>query len=183
MSKVITKEYKVYDLEDLKQDDELCERIYQKFWLNDANNINPWADENINSFKLFANTLNMKFDCSLSNADYPDRGCYIKLTPDYELGNKDYREALENYTGNGYCFCDDLKTFTLKLLDKEEYGVLGEGERYKAIIISTDNFVQEIQNKMFNLWFKDNQYYFSKESFLNNVEANEWQFDADGNLF
>tara|TARA_R100001510_G_scaffold50268_1_gene49174 strand:+ start:39 stop:587 length:549 start_codon:yes stop_codon:yes gene_type:complete len=181
--KTITKEYTVYDLEDLKQDDELCEKIYQKFWLNDANNTNPWADENINSFKKFADTLNMKLDFSLSNADYPDRGCYIKLTPDYELGNKDYREALENYTGNGYCFCDDLKTFTLKLLDKEEYGVLGEGDRYKAIIISTNDFAQEIQNKMFDLWFADNKDYFSKESFLNDIEANEWQFDADGNLF
>tara|TARA_R100000697_G_scaffold569_1_gene1290 strand:- start:184 stop:732 length:549 start_codon:yes stop_codon:yes gene_type:complete len=181
--KLVTKEYKVYDFNDLKQDDELCYKIYQKFWINNENNINTWADENLDSFKLFANTLNMNFNYSLSNGEYQDRGCYIKLTPDYELGNKDYREALENYTGNDYCFCDDLKTFTLKLLDKEEYGVLGEGERYKAIIISTDNFVQEIQNKMFDLWFKDNQYYFSKESFLYHVESNELKFDADGNLF
>jgi len=181
--KTITKEYTVYDLEDLKQDDELCDKIYQKFWIDNADNINPWADENINSFNKFADTLNMKLDFSLSNADYPDRGCYIKLIPNYELDNKDYKELLKDYKGVGYCFCDDLKTFTLKLLDKEEYGVLGEGERYKAIIISTDNFVQEIQNKMFDLWFKDNQYYFSKESFLNDVEANEWQFDEDGNLF
>tara|TARA_Y100001972_G_scaffold32995_1_gene40879 strand:- start:55 stop:603 length:549 start_codon:yes stop_codon:yes gene_type:complete len=181
--KLVTKEYKVYDFNDLKQDDELCDKIYQKFWIDNGNNINTWADENLDSFKLFANTLNMNFNYSLSNGEYQDRGCYIKLTPDYELGNKDYREALENYTGNDYCFCDDLKTFTLKLLDKEEYGVLGEGERYKAIIISTDNFVQEIQNKMFDLWFKDNQYYFSKESFLYHVESNELKFDADGNLF
>ena len=36
---------------------------------------------------------------------------------------------------------------------------------------------------MFDLWYADNKDYFSKESFLNDVEANEWQFDADGNLF
>jgi hypothetical protein len=29
--KTVTKEYPVYDFEDLKQDDELCDRIYQKF--------------------------------------------------------------------------------------------------------------------------------------------------------
>jgi|TARA_R100000231_G_scaffold14262_1_gene15616 hypothetical protein len=181
--KTITKEYTVYDLEDLKQDDELCDKIYQKFWIDNGDNINPWADENLDSFKKFADTLNMGIDYSLSNGEYSDRGCYIKLTPDYELGNKDYREALENYTGNGYCFCDDLKTFTLKLLDKEEYGVLGEGERYKAIIISTDNFAQEIQNKMFEMWFSDNQDYFSKETFLNCVEMNKYEFDENGNLF
>ena len=173
--KTITKEYKVYDFNDLKQDDELCERIYQKFWIDSEDNINTWADENLDSFKLFANTLNMKFDYSLSNGEYQDRGCYIKLTPDYYLDNKDYKELLKDYTGNGYCFCDELQVFTLKLLDKKEYKVLCEW--------STNDFVLEIQNKMFDLWFKDNQYYFSKESFLDYVESNEWQFDADGNLF
>ena len=173
--KTITKEYTVYDFNDLKQDDELCDKIYQKFWIDNGDNINPWADENINSFKLFADILNMKIDYSLSYGEYPDRGCYIKLTPDYELDSKDYKELLKDYKGNGYCFHDDLKTFTLKLLNKKEYKVLCEW--------STNNFVLEIQNKMFDLWFKDNQYYFSKESFLNHVESNEWQFDADGNLF
>ena len=42
MSKVITKEYTVYDYSDLQKDDELCDRIYQKFWLENPNNINPW---------------------------------------------------------------------------------------------------------------------------------------------
>ena len=175
MSKVITKEYTVYDFNNLKQDDELCDKIYQKFWINNGDNINTWADENLDSFKLFANTLNMKFDYSLSNGEYQDRGCYIKLTPDYYLDNKDYKELLKDYTGNGYCFCDELKIFTLKLLDKRKYKVLCEW--------STNDFVLEIQNKMFDFWFKDNQYYFSKESFLDHVESNEWQFDADGNLF
>ena len=173
--KTITQEYTVYDFNDLKQDDELCDKIYQKFWIDSEDNINTWADENLDSFKLFANTLNMKFDYSLSNGEYQDRGCYIKLTPDYYLDNKDYKELLKDYTGNGYCFCDELQVFTLKLLDKKEYKVLCEW--------STNDFVLEIQNKMFDLWFKDNQYYFSKESFLDHVESNEWQFDADGNLF
>ena len=173
--KTITQEYTVYDFNDLKQDDELCDKIYQKFWIDSEDNINTWADENLDSFKLFANTLNMKFNYSLSNGEYQDRGCYIKLTPDYYLDNKDYKELLKDYTGNGYCFCDELQVFTLKLLDKKEYKVLCEW--------STNDFVLEIQNKMFDLWFKDNQYYFSKESFLDHVESNEWQFDADGNLF
>ena len=48
---------------------------------------------------------------------------------------------------------------------------------------STNEFCKEIQNKMLDLWFADNQYYFSKESFLNNVEANQWQFYANGSLY
>ena len=40
MSKVITKEYTVYDYSDLQKDDELCDRIYQKSWLENPNNIN-----------------------------------------------------------------------------------------------------------------------------------------------
>ena len=173
--KTITKEYTVYDLEDLKKDDELCDKIYQKFWIDNGDNINPWADENMNSFKLFADTLNMKFDYSLSYGEYQDRGCYIKLTPDYHLDNKQYKELLKDYTGNGYCFCDELQVFTLKLLDKKEYKVLCEW--------STNDFVLEIQNKMFEMWFRDNQDYFSKESFLNHVESNEWEFDENSNLF
>lgn len=173
--KTITKEYMVYDFEDLKQNDELCEMIYQKFWIDNGDNINFWADENLDSFKLFADTLNMKFDYSLSNGEYQDRGCYIKLTPNYHLDNKDYKELLKDYTGNGYCFCDELQAFTLKLLDKKEYKVLCEW--------STNDFAEEIQNKMFDMWFRDNQDYFSKESFLNHVESNEWEFDENFNLF
>ena len=175
MSKTITQEIEVFGYEDLKTNNEICEIIYQKFWLDNTDNINPWADENLDSFKKFAETLNMKFECSLSNAEYPDRGCYIKLIPNYHLDNKHYKEILQEYKGNGYCFCDDLKTFTNKLLDKKEYKVLCEW--------STNDFVLEIRNRMFDLWFQDNKYYFSKESFLSDVEANDWEFTIDGKLF
>ena len=176
--KTITKEYTVYDLEDLKQDDELCDKIYQKFWIDNGDNINPWADENINSFKLFADTLNMDINYSLSNGEYQDRGCYIKLTPDYYLDNKDYKELLKDYMGNGYYFCEQLIAFTLNLLNQKKYKVLCEWNDGRI-----HDFIFEIQNKMFEMWFADNQYYFSKESFLNYVESNEWKFDEDGNLF
>ena len=172
--KTIIKEYTVYDIDDLKRDDDLCNDIYQKFWLDDPDNINPWADENIDSFKTFAQGLDMKFDCSLSNSEYPDRGCYIKLTANYYLDNKDYKELLKDYKGNGYCFCDELKTFTLDLLDKEEFKVLCEW--------SINDFVLEIQNKMFDLWFDDNKDYFSKETFLSYVESNGYEFDENFNL-
>ena len=175
MSKTITQTIEVFRYEDLNANDELCEKIYQKFWLDDPDNINVWADENLNSFKKFAETLNMKFDYSLSNGEYPDRACYIKLTPNYHLDNKDYKEILQDYEGNGYCFCYDLQTFTNKLLDKKEYKVLCEW--------STNNFVLEIQNRMFDLWFQDNKDYFSKESFLSDVESNDWEFTIDGKLF
>ena len=175
--KTITKEYTVYDLEDLKQNDELCDKIYQKFWIDNGDNINPWADENINSFEKFADTLNMKLDYSLSNADYPDRGCYIKLdTSDYHdiAPNKRAEHiylSLKDYTGNGYCFCADLKDYADKLISEwhKDYSI--------------DDFAQDIQNKMFDLWFADNQYYLSKESFIDSVELNGYEFDEDGNLF
>ena len=172
--KTITKEYTIYDYNDLLQNEEITDFIYQKFWLENYNNINFEADENLSSFKRFAESLNMQFDCSLSNAEYISRRCYVQLTPDYELDNKDYKELLKHYEAY-YNFCDILKTFTLDLLDKEKYKVLCEW--------STNEFVREIQNKMLDLWFTDNQYYFSKESFLNNVEANEWQFYANGSLY
>lgn len=175
MSEVITKEYVVYGLEDLKKNDDLCNDIYQEFWLDNPDNINPWSDENLDSFKTFADTLHMGFDYSLSNGECPERSCYVKLTPDYSLDNKDYKDLLKEYKGNDYCFCDDLKTFTLKLLDKKEYKVLCEW--------SVNDFVLEIQNKMFEMWFKDNEDYFSKQSFLDYVEANNYKFDEDGNLF
>ena len=173
--KTVTEEYKVYGFDDLKKDDELCDKIHQNFWIDNGNNINGWADENIESFKNFADTLNMGFDYSLSNDEYPDRGCYIKLIPTYNQDNKDYKKLLKDYTGTGYCFCDELQAFTLKLLDKKEYKVLCEW--------STNDFVLDIQDKMYEMWFRDNQDYFSKESFLSYVESNEYEFNEDGNLF
>ena len=172
--KTIIKEYTVYDIDDLKRDDDLCNDIYQKFWLDDPDNINPWADENIDSFKTFAQGLDMKFDCSLSNSEYPDRGCYIKLIPNYFLDNKDYKELLLDLKGNGTYCCEDLKIFTNKLLNKEEFKVLCEW--------SINDFVLEIQNKMFDLWFDDNKDYFSKETFLSYVESNGYEFDENFNL-
>ena len=47
MSKTITQTIEVFEYEDLKTNDELCEKIYQNFWLDNPNNINPWADENL----------------------------------------------------------------------------------------------------------------------------------------
>ena len=176
MPKTITKEYVVYDLEDLKKDDELCEKIYQKFWIDNADNINTWADENIDSFKKFAETINMPLDFSLSNAEYPDRRCYIKLdTFDYHCiaPNKTAEHIsllLKDYTGNGYCFCADLKDYADKLI----------AEWHKDY--SIDDFAEDIQNRMFEMWFAENQYYFSKESFLNMVECNEWEFCENGRL-
>lgn len=172
--RTVTEEYKVFNIADLKKNDKLCDNIYRKFWLESEDNINPWIDENLDSFKLFADTLNMKIDYSLSNAKYPDRGCYIKLTPNYYLDNKDYKELLQVYEGNGYYLCDYLKTFTLKLLAKKEYKILCEW--------STNDFVLEIQNKMLELWFTDNQDYFSKETFLESVQLNDYEFTEDGGL-
>tara|TARA_R100000773_G_C4193455_1_gene98487 strand:+ start:448 stop:960 length:513 start_codon:yes stop_codon:yes gene_type:complete len=168
--KIITKKYKVFDIADLKKDDELCNTIYQKFWLESEDNVNPWADENLKSFKTFADCLGFNFDCSLSYGEYQDRGCYIKLTPNYDLDKKDYREALENYTGNGYCFCDDLKNYADKLISEwhKDYSI--------------DDFAQDIKNKMFKLWFADNKDYFSKETFLECVELNGYEFDENNQL-
>lgn len=175
--KTITKEYTVYDLEDLKQDDELCDKIYQKFWINNADNINPWADENINSFKLFADTLNIGINYSLSNGEYSDRSCYIKLdTSDYHNMTSNEKTELiylllKDYTGNGYCFCADLKAYADKLISEwhKDYSI--------------DDFAEDIQNYMFEMWFADNKDYFSKEYFIDHVEANGYEFDEDGNLF
>tara|TARA_R100000734_G_C3258342_1_gene57772 strand:+ start:119 stop:649 length:531 start_codon:yes stop_codon:yes gene_type:complete len=174
--KTIIKEYTVYDIDDLKRDDDLCNDIYQKFWLDNPNNINPFVDENLDSFKKFAESLNMKFDYSLSNAEYQDRSCYIKLdTYDYHYIAPNNRAKhisllLENYQGNGYCFCVDLKGYADKLIDEwhKDYSI--------------DDFAEDIQNRMFEMWFRDNQDYFSKESFLNHVESNGYEFDENFNL-
>mgnify|MGYP003120850739 CR=1 FL=1 len=174
--RIITKKYKAFNIADLKKDDELCNTIYQKFWLESENNINPWADENLDSFKEFARTLILDIDYSLTNADRcpVNRDCYIKLIPDYDLDNKDYKELLQDYKGVGYYLCENLKTFTLKLLAKKEYKVLCKD--------TTDDFVEKIGDKMFELWFADNRDYFSKESFLRYVELNDYEFDENNQL-
>ena len=168
--RIITKKYKAFNIDDLKKDDELCNTIYQKFWLESEDNINPWADENINSFKTFADCLGFGFDYSLSYGTYQDRGCYIKLTPNYDLDNKDYKELLQDYEGNGYCFCDDLKNYADKLISKwhKDYSI--------------DEFAQDIQNKMLELWVSDNKGYFSKETFLESVALNDYEFDENNQL-
>ena len=174
--KTITKKYTVYDFEDLKKDDELCNDIYQEFWLDDPDNINPWADENLDSFKKFAETINMSLDYNLSNAEYPCGSNYIKLDYsdyDYIVPRKiaeRIANAIEGYKGNGYCFCEDLRIYAEKLV----------AEWHKDYSIT--DFCEDIQNRMEELWFQDNLYYFSKENFLEMVEANGYEFDQDGNL-
>ena len=182
MSKTITQTIEVFGYDDLKTNDELCEKIYQKFWLDNPDNINFWADENLNSFKKFAETLNMRLDYSLSNAEYPDRGCYIRLdTSNYF--HKPYKRAeylsslLKNYKGNDYCFCYDLKAYTEKLLD--EWHKLDNPDNDYSI----NDFAEDIQNRMFEMWFQDNRNYFSKECFLDYVESNTYEFTIDGKLF
>ena len=175
--KTITKKYTVYDLEDLKKDDELCNDIYQEFWLDNPNNINPWGDENLDSFKKFAETINMSLDYNLSNAEYPCGSNYIKLDhSDYDYipprkRSERIANAIEGYKGNGYCFCEDLRIYAEKLV----------AEWHKDYSIT--DFCEDIQNRMEELWFQDNRYYFSKENFLEMVEANGYEFDQDGNLF
>ena len=101
MVKTVVKEYQVYDYNDLKNNDELFDKCYDN-WLSNPDNINCFSDDNIESFKTFTKTLNIQLDYSLSNAEYPDRSCHITLKPDYHLDNKDIKEILKNYKGNGY---------------------------------------------------------------------------------
>jgi hypothetical protein len=177
MPKIITKKFTIYDQEDLQKDDELCNKIYEKFWL-DSNNTNAWLDENIKSFETFAKTFYMILNYELSNnmdGDYRD---FVVLTPKddfYALDNKNYKKLLKNYKGIGYYMCQDLKIFTLKLLDKKEYKVLDES--------STKKFKSEIENKMLSMWRFDNAHHFSKENFLEVVESNDYKFYEDGTLY
>ena len=58
--------------------------------------------------------------------------------------------------------------------NEEEFKVLCEW--------SINDFVLQIQNKMFDLWFDDNKHHFSKETFLSYVESNGYEFDENFNL-
>ena len=149
--------------------------------------MNPILKEDRNDFINLNNPdLNISYrfdvwnsilDYSLSNAEYPDRGCYIKLDTSnyyYKAPNKRAEHIsllLKDYTGNGYCFCVDLKDYADKLISEwhKDYSI--------------DEFAEDIQNRMFEMWFQDNQDYFSKEYFLNDVESNSYEFTIDGKLF
>ena len=52
--KIITKKYKVFNIADLKKDDELCDNIYQKFWLESEYNItySKLVEDNDNSLRI-----------------------------------------------------------------------------------------------------------------------------------
>ena len=95
MPKVITKKFTIYDLEDLKKDDELCNKIYEKFWLYDESNTNPWQDENLHSFKTFAKRLHMKMESwTLSGSEDDCARDYIELIPsdrDWETFSKSFK--------------------------------------------------------------------------------------------
>ena len=166
-------EIEVYNFDDLKKNDELCDKIYHKFWIENPDNINLNADENIYSFKKFAKALKMSIDFSLSNSEHQDKSCYIKLKPNSQMDNTECRNIVTNY-GSSYWICENLKTFTLKLLDQEKYQYLCEW--------SFNDFVLEIQEKMFDLWFADNRDYYSKEYFLDHIECNQYEFNEDGEL-
>ena len=79
--------------------------------------------------------------------------------------------AIEGYKGTGYCFCESLIIYAEKLV----------AEWHKDYSIT--DFCEDMQNRMWELWFEDNRYHFSKENFLEMIEANDYEFDQDGNLF
>ena len=71
--------------------------------------------------------------------------------------------------------CENLKIFTLNLLDKKEYKVLDES--------STKKFIKEIQNRMLRLWYEDNASHYSKRTFLDTVSYHDYKFYKDGTLY
>tara|TARA_R100001082_G_scaffold83160_2_gene49905 strand:+ start:9183 stop:9701 length:519 start_codon:yes stop_codon:yes gene_type:complete len=166
-------EIEIYNYNDLKKNDELCDTVYEKFWIENPDNINWCAEDNIDGFKEFAEVLKMSFDYSLSNSQYQDRSCYIKLEPYSQMDNTEYRNIVTNYNPH-YWIGENLKTFTLKFLNQEKYQYLTEW--------SLNDFVLEIQEKMFDLWFADNRDYYSKEYFLDHIECNQYEFNENGEL-
>ena len=95
MPKTITKKFTIYDLEDLKKDNKLCDRIYTEFWLDDSNT-NACLDENIRSLETFAKTLYMILNYELSDNLHDIYRDFIVLTPKddfYALENKNYKSC------------------------------------------------------------------------------------------
>ena len=58
---------------------------------------------------------------------------------------------------------------------------MGQGVNYWACEVTIGN-IEEEEDEDGNIWFKDNQDYFSKESFLEYVELNDYEFTANGTL-
>lgn len=173
----ILKKINLYELKDLKKDNDIFNLCYEK-WAYDENNINPWADDNIESFNELAENINLSLNYSLSNSEYPSRSCYINYDTDFydDLSNKEakeiIKERLKDYKGIGFYLCEDQRKFALNLINnkfKNNYSI--------------KDFADDLSAHVFNLWFKDNQHHFSKENFLNTIDANNYLFTESGDIY
>ena len=183
---------KINDLQRLYEDLPLTvhnkkQNVKKKRWFSGyRKNLEEWyfkkLHELIGDFKM-DNLLTEKKEeiLGLFQESYSPIGLHVDAG--FNPKNSIYKQTLIPLSPNGSTvifknkFYEGSTNFTLDEmeLNKKEYKVLCEW--------STNDFVLDIQNKMFDMWFRDNQDYFSKESFLNHVESNEWEFDENGNLF
>ena len=109
------------------------------------------------------------------------------MSPSYNTSfklKKSIHKAIVKSVSNGNWIPTASKAAGLDTRTVQQWIQIGRGEHpTKPPVEPFVTFAEDIQNRMFGMWFADNQDYFSKESFLNHVESNEWEFDEDGNLF
>jgi len=174
MSRQVVNKYMVYDLEDLKKDNEMSNKIYENWRWHDEG-INDWAEDAMEGIKKFAKTLNMRLDYSLSQSEYPDRSDYLKFdTSKYDYvapgdRNRQIANAIKDLEEEEYYF--PLVEHTKKLTKKwhKDYSI--------------EDFAQDLSDFIWKVWFKNNEEYYSKEHFLDLVEMNGYEFTEDGDIF
>ena len=175
--KILTKQIKIYEYSDLLKNKNLLEKCHNN-WLQDENNIPYCAEENIDGLKNFLTELNFSLvNYSLSNSEYGDRGDFLQCEFSYYDAFNNNKEILDSITDKiknytPILWIDDvLKDFSLKYLEK-----------YNSKTFDIKDFITELKHQFITNYYKDNQYYYSKESFLETILCNGYEFTEEGNI-
>tara|TARA_R110000751_G_scaffold249746_1_gene349365 strand:+ start:239 stop:769 length:531 start_codon:yes stop_codon:yes gene_type:complete len=174
--KIISKEIKIYEYSDLLKNENLLKKCHNN-WAQNENNIPYVSEENIDGFKNFITELNFSLvNYSLSYSEYGDRADFIDCEFSYydTFNNKEIlysiTDKIKDY--NSMFWVDDfLKEFSLKYLKK-----------YNSKTFDLKDFVSELKHKFITNYYKDNQYYYSKESFLEMILCNDYEFTEEGKI-
>ena len=157
--RVITKEFNIYTFNDAPK--EVKEKIIEMFRACPYH-YQHHMDERIKTLKKLAEVLDGDLDYSLSCV--PDRGEFIKIRPKYdELNFQALLESKDDCPLTGVCYDDDI----LDCLKLQGYSIGGLNSALNFYIKSIHDEYDDMV---------------SEEYLKEHCEANEYEFNEDGNI-
>ena len=182
--KTVTKEFRVYDFEELSE--KAQEKAYQKWY-----EIQDFAcsDEYRDTMKAFEEAFNVKvYDWNVDTCNY-DYRFRLNDMPEFKFEDENRKTLKEKIRVSKYIIgrLDSKKDttnciFTGFCADCDILGIYNMVKNWQAFFLDYDSFIRASLENFFSAWSKDMEYSFSMENFKENY-ANEESYLENGKVF